>query len=68
MMKRVLASLFGALLLGVLVPLCYALLISAPGNLSGYAWLAGIGAVIGAVLGALFPKVFGFVFETIFGI
>ena len=60
---RILASIFGAVLLGVLVPLLYPLLASTPDSFVGYVWLAGIGVVLGAILGARFPRVFGIVFE-----
>jgi len=61
--KRVLAALFGAVLLGILVPIASFLMFD---GLGGIALLAGLGAVIGAILGALFPRVFGFVFGIFF--
>ena len=65
MLIRFLAALFGALLLGVGVPVTALLMRSYPEGLSGWVWLTVGGVVLGALLGALFPKVFGFVFEVL---
>ena len=68
MIKRIAAGAFGAVVLGISVPVLYILLIGVPASLLGIVWIALIGVATGAVLGALFPKFFGFVFETMMDI
>ena len=64
-MKRVLSSVFGAVIFAIVTPIAWFLVFDRfpLGELQGIFALIGGGAFIGAVLGWLFPKVFGFVFE-----
>jgi len=66
---RLAASIFGAILIGILYPIAHLLIfgwtVSGLGTL--LLWLLP-GPIIGAALGALFPGVFGFLAEVVLGI
>ena len=68
MIKRFLAGIFGAILVGVLAPLLGAFLFDWPSTIGGFIWLAIFAAAAGAIFGACFPRIFGFVFEVIFDV
>lgn len=63
-LKRVLAGVFGGVLLAIGGTVAYILLIGVPGSLMALLSIAAVAFVIGAILGSLFPKFFGLVFDA----
>ena len=68
MFQRVLASILGAILCGVLLPFLYIASFGAQDDFLILVPIAGLGLLLGGFAGAFFPRCFAFILETLLGI